>query len=79
MQCHTDKQLGRSHLIGLLDAAKHKTAERPAAGYLVGGDLFTGRGKVSYEIVHRDDKELKEGMAKRSIFIVCEETTFEMA
>lgn len=76
-QSHAEEELSREYLINLMDGRKVKTAstedpDRPKA------IVFTGRGKVEYEIVHREDKRMKkEDSRQRKVVIVCEETTIE--
>lgn len=76
-QCHTEEELGRTHLINLMDKRKAET-EITFDPELPQGAEFNGRAKVEYEIVHRMDKDMdKQDVRQRKIVIICEETRFE--
>lgn len=71
--CHTKEQLSRRYLINLLDGVREMTSTE--------GDIGVGSsaGKIEYDIVHQDDKDMDdEDSQQRKIIIVCEESTFEM-
>lgn len=80
-QCHTEEELSRAHLINLLDAKKRERSVLPdeiVADPSLRNTVYVGRGKVEYEIIHRDDKEMdKQDHRQRKIVIICEETRYE--